>query len=256
MKIIKTIIVVSLLFPISLAAAPQVISDSTDLDFSGDFVYAINFNGADTETVGDASFQSVDSSGGGAPLDVSVGGFNVDTIWGGATNLGFGEDNDSLESIMRTIIWSNGLNPGKLELKTIVGTSYRLQLLFSEDCCNNRNFGVDVEDGRYTGNVVGTELSGSIWKIADTQGYAMIWEFTAEDSVLDIKFSRKNEGNTDYHVSGLTLEKLPNGVAPSNSPSVEQSSNSESEKAASISFFVLMLFGIILFMFRKNVSRV
>ncbi len=215
-KTIKALALTGLLYPFSSMATPTVVTDYTDLDFGGDFIYALNFNGSGSQLIGDATFTNVLSNGTGAPAGVSVTNFNRNTIWGGASNLGSDSDNNSLESIMRTIIWSNGLNPGGINLDVTSGTDYRLQLLYSEGCCNNRNFDVSAEGGLFQDEVKGTSVGGTVWQASAIQGYAMAWDFTAQDSSLDISFLRQTPGDSNYLISGLTLEK----VAPVPEPSV------------------------------------
>ncbi|MEN9629925.1 MAG: hypothetical protein RJA10_3153 [Pseudomonadota bacterium] len=200
-------------------AALQVITNPNQLDFSGNFVYAASFGGGGGAQVGNAVFTSVASNGSGAPAGLTVSGFNVDTPWGGASNLGATADANGLEAVMSTIIWSSGLNPGNIDLAVTTGTTYRLQLLFSEGCCNNRHFDVNVESGLLTQEIVGTAFNANnTWTASATQGYALTLDFTAADASLNINFLRHAPGDTNYHISGLTLERLatvpePTGLA-------------------------------------------
>lgn len=203
-------------------AALQVITSPSQLDFSGDFAYAVSFGspgGAAVASIGDASFTGVLASGSGAPSGLTVSGFNINTAWGGASNLGSSADANALETVMSTIIWSNGLNPGNINLAVTAGTSYRLQLLFSEGCCNNRHFDVNVESGLLTQEIAGTSFNASnTWTTSSTQGYALTLDFTAADASLNINFQRHQPGDTNYHISGLTLERVttvpePTGLA-------------------------------------------
>ena len=191
-------------------ANPFAVKSYEDLDFEGDFVYAVNFNGRGTQTVGDAVFTNVFANGSGSPNGVDVNGFNRNLNWGGASNLGNTASDNALESVMRSIIWSAGISQGGFDVEVSQGTDYRLQLLFSEGCCNNRNFDVNVEDSSFLGKVLGTSVGGSLWRSSPTQGYAMTWDFTATDTNLDIDLLRPNPrtGDTNYHISGFTLERL------------------------------------------------
>ena len=118
------------------------------------------------------------------------------TVWSGASNLGITTENNALEQVMRRIIWSNGLNPGEFDFNVEIGTEYRLQLLFSEGCCSNRHFNVEVENSLLEEEVIGTSIGGSIWQSSSTQGYAITLDFTATDTTLDIDMSRSNSGDT------------------------------------------------------------
>ncbi len=196
----------------SVKAEPLVITDVSQLDFSGDMIYAINFNGSGSQIIEDASFVNVNASGGGSPAGVTVTNFNSLALWGGASNLGTSADNNTLENIMRGLIWSNGLDPGGIQLPVTSGGNYRLQLMFSEGCCNNRHYDIDVED-KLSDTVAGISVGGTVWQSSATQGYAWSTEFIATDNLLDIEFSRNPPGDTNYHISGLTLELIPPATA-------------------------------------------
>ena len=109
-------------------------------------------------------------------------------------------------------MWSNGLNLGAINAAVTTGTQYRLQLLFSEGCCNNRHFDVNVESGLLTQEIQGTAVGGAVWTNSSTQGYALSLDYTAGDSLLNIALSRRTPGDTNYHISGFTLERL--GTVP------------------------------------------
>lgn len=190
----------------AFAVPLTVITSSAQLDFSGDFVYAVNFAGSGSNTIGNATFTNVNAAGAGVPGGVTITGFNTNSVWGGASNLGATADANTLEAVMSSIVWSNGLNPGLINANVTAGTSYRLQLLFSEGCCNNRHYDVKAE-GVELAEIMGTAVGGSTWLSSSTQGYALTYDFVASDSQLNIEFSRHNPGDTNYHISGFTLER-------------------------------------------------
>ena len=205
----------ALLLSTSAQAALVTITNPTQLDFSGEFVYAVSFGALGTTTVGDATFTGVTTGSGSlnsAPVGVSATGFNTNLIWSGASNLGSSADANGLETVMRSIMWSNGLNLGAINAAVTTGTQYRLQLLFSEGCCNNRHFDVNVESGLLTQEIQGTAVGGAVWTNSSTQGYALSLDYTAGDSLLNIALSRRTPGDTNYHISGFTLERL--GTVP------------------------------------------
>lgn len=215
MKSALLVATAALLLNPSAQAALQTVTSPTQLDFSGNFVYAVSFGATGTTTVGDAVFTGVTTGAGtlsNAPAGVSATGFNVNLVWGGASNLGSSSDANGLETVMRSIMWSNGLNPGAINAAVTAGTQYRLQLLFSEDCCNTRHFDVNVESGLLTQEIAGTAVGGATWQSSTTQGYALSLDFTAGDSLLNIALSRHAPGDTNYHISGFTLERL--GTVP------------------------------------------
>lgn len=202
------------LLPGLAAASLITVTDASQLDFSGTFEYAYNFNGTGTQKVGDAFFVNRGLS------DVPpTSGFNNAAVWGGASNLGSGADNDALENVMRSIIWSRSpLNPGEIDLAVTTGGNYRLQLLFSEAANNLRSFDVQVENFPVEA-IVGIGVGGTSYRFSATQGYALAWDFTAADPNLDITLSRRpiasvaNE-DTNYHISGLTLERIEQVPVP------------------------------------------
>ena len=179
----------------------------------GGTIYAYLDGISTHKKIGDATFVNVLANGSGSPSGVTVTGFNRDLVWGGASNLGATPDANALESIMSSIIWSNGLNPGAINAAVTAGLSYKLQLLFSEGCCNNRHFDVSVE-GALLSEINGTaNPGGAVWHTSSTQGYALTKEFVATDSILNIGFNRNNyAGDTNYHISGFTLERIQNQV--------------------------------------------
>ncbi|WP_076418751.1 PEP-CTERM sorting domain-containing protein [Colwellia sp. UCD-KL20] len=190
------------------------VNDATNLDFSGDFVYAVNFAGPSGVKVGDAVFTNMIANGTGSTTGVSVSGFNRNLTWAGASNLGGGTNNDGLEQVMRSIIWSSGLNPGMFDIAVVANTNYRLQLLFSEGCCSNRHFDINTESGTLHEEVKGTSLGGTVWAASQTKGYAMSVDFLATDNNLDIDLMRLPSGDSNYLISGFTLEKLSKTSVP------------------------------------------
>lgn len=210
MKILKSLVVcITFLIAQNAMASFVLFEDANELDFDGNFDYAINFHGTGTQQVGDAAFTNVEEDGSGLPSGVVLTGFDRDFNWRGGSNLGAGADNDALEQILQSLIWSQSIAEGFIDLDIIAGNGYRLQLLFSEGFSNNRNYTVNAE-GILDESVVGVTLnSGSFWRNSSTQGYAMILDFVATDNVLNINMGRLQGGDTNYHISGLTLEKVP-----------------------------------------------
>lgn len=185
-------------------------TSSSELDFEGDFAYALNFHGGGTQVVGDATFQNVGANGVNAPSGANISGLNRTYTWGGGSNLGNDANNNALENVLRTLIWADQDAVGQIDLAVITGTSYRLQLLFSEGFSSNRNYDVNVENGLIDAELLGSDFGGDLI-ISATQGYVLSADFVATDSVLDINLLRRFPlmGDSNYHISGLTLEKVP-----------------------------------------------
>ncbi len=213
----------ALLGQTALGSVPvQVFTDAAELDFEGTFNYAINFAGLGANTIGDAVFSNVNAAGSGAPAGMSITGFNSNHYWNAASDLGADANNNTLEAILRRIVWSNGIATGKVSLQTSPGTAYKLQLLFSEICCyNNRHFRVEVESPDYVTNIKAIGIAGdTVWEGSTTQGYVIIYEFIADGGEIEIDFSRLAGGDSNYHISALTLEDVSGGSAGSSGESV------------------------------------
>ena len=193
-----------LLSSANLFATPIVITDSSQLDFEGDFVYALNFFGSSHTSIGDANFDNVGVRMGSNPDGFTMAGFNRNASWSAGSDIGSGADNDALESILSTIIWSGEVNMGAMSFNLLSGYRYKVQLLLSE-CCNNRNFSIASSDGQFY-----EEYQGDIWKSSTTQGYLSTWDFVATDAALNLDFQRMQiqGGDSNYHISGLTIEQL------------------------------------------------
>lgn len=195
---------------LSLSATPIVVTDSNQLDFEGNFIYAINFFGFayGDVSIGDADFVNVLANGTFSPSGFSISGFNRNADWSGGSNIGSGTDNDSLESIFRSIVWSGEVVSGAMSLDVVSGANYKVQLLFSE-CCSDRSFAASSEDGSFSEQY----QQGTVWQGSSTQGYLSTWNFMATDSELNIDFQRLQGGDTNYHISGLTVERLSDPVS-------------------------------------------
>mgnify|MGYP000524510402 CR=1 FL=1 len=206
-----------LLSSASLFATPIVITDSSQLDFEGDFVFALNFFGSSDVSIGDANFDNVAVRIGSNPNGFSMTGFNRNTSWSAGSDIGTGANNDALESILSTIVWSGEVRMGAMSFDLLSGHRYKVQLLFSE-CCDNRNFSITSSDGQFY-----EEYQGGNWKSSTTQGYLSTWDFVATDTGLNLDFQRMQVpgGDSNYHISGLTIEQLSqqDPITPVSAPS-------------------------------------
>lgn len=110
------------------------------LDFTGNFVAAVNAGGP-AVTVGNANF--VASAPGGAINSQNVVGPGFWGTW----NMGASADDTALGNVMNSIQWSgDGGAPAVSSTVTglIPGHAYKAQLIFAEECCANRHFGVQI----------------------------------------------------------------------------------------------------------------
>lgn len=207
-KFIQTAVIASGLLLSSVVSASILVIDSADdLDFSGDFAYALNFdaNGAGP-TIGDAIFTNV-------PLAANAPGANI-TGFNRSANafLNFGSataDDANLADVMSTLIWADVINPGAINLDVITGNSYRLQLLFADRWSDPRDYDVFAE------SILLGNTDDPVWVKSRTQGYAMIADIVATDGTLNLDFIRGSLGDTNYHISALTLEVVSEVSTPS-----------------------------------------
>lgn len=167
------------------------------LDLDGDFLYAINMRGPGDLQVRDALF-----------TDDSVEGFTFDQPneilnwhapdYGGTTN------DDNLEVVMQSIRWNGG--PVAMSLAGLTpGETYKLQLLFAEQCCN-RGWDISVE-----GEIILDDFNVQLLQAGagnTARGAAVVYEFTATDDTLEIDFINDAPVFPDNNpiLNGLTLE--------------------------------------------------
>lgn len=187
-------------------------ANAEELDFSGDFVYAVNTGGpgendfGDALTIGDAEFFDGTNA---AEQDLNDEGIAVTVAneilnWH-APNYGDTEDDDNLELVMQSIRWN--VPPGvDIALEVEEGESYKLQLLFAESCCD-RGFDIFMEEEEVvTDLVVQTEQGG-----INNQETGVVYsrEFVAGDEELNITLGG-SVGVPDNNpiLNGFTLEKI------------------------------------------------
>ena len=202
-------------------------SSSTDLDFSGDFAYAINVGGPDLVddiddiVIGDAQFTAgtnddiddVDSAGNGVSMTVA----NQIPDWFNVALTEFGDgtlDDDNLAFALQSIRWN--VPPGlDIDLEVEQGQAYKLQLLFGEQCCI-RGFDITVEGEMVVDNLLVSDVQdGTVDQKANgiNKGDTPVhftYEFTAGDDVLNLNLGGVLPGAPDNNpiLNALTLEKI------------------------------------------------
>lgn len=98
---------------------------AADLDFTGDFVYAVNAGGT-AVTIGDAQFAD-----GAHANDGTINAERQIVEWYPDADYGNSNDDNTLEKIMESIRWDR--SPSfSIELDVEPGQTYKLQLLFAE----------------------------------------------------------------------------------------------------------------------------
>ncbi len=181
----------------------SVAHQAADLDFKGNFTYAVTMSGTAGQVVGDATFTTVNTAG------VKVNAENFIQDWT-VTNLGAGADDVALASAVGSIRWSetnDRLDGVAVDLNVTPGDVYKLQLMFVEGCCD-RGFDVNFEGILTVDNYSPNAQGGSL---ALNGVAAITYEFTAEDSVFNITLDGFGTAFTDRNpiLNGFTLERIP-----------------------------------------------
>lgn len=179
------------------------------LDLDGRFVYAVAFAGPAAGPVQDANFTDDSAPGVSVSAEFSIVNW-TSPDFGPTTN------DNNLETAARSIRWSSAPETVGISLANLdSGRSYKLQLLFTEGCCE-RGFDVFVE-----GNLVADNF-GPYQYISSsaTEGAVVTYEFIATDSTLDITLDGVPTSFPDQNptISALTLEQ---GAFPAEVPALD-----------------------------------
>lgn len=181
------------------------------LDLAGNFRYAVNI-GANTlpETVGSAVFTSAAATPG-----VTVTGTADVANW---TTPYFGNDlpSKALARVFSSMRWKDAMNapfPDRSLRVTMQGltpgTTYRLQLLFSENYGPKRYFNINVNGVQVARrfNIAAVQVRGDL-------GAAFVHRFTAPSATAEIELvltpeDRNHGEDGNPLLCGFTLEELP-----------------------------------------------
>lgn len=188
--------------PLLNLTSTQIVNSAADLDFSGTFVYAVNAFGAAAGPVGDANFTDDNIPG----VKINAPNMIGDGSWG-FPDLGATSDDDNLETVLRSIRWSNNDSPEKplsVDFTDLIpGQTYKLQLLF-DDLGTTRGFDVSLNGVRIVNNF---SLAPSA---PSTAAVAVILNFTAEaDGSAHVGLEGFATNFTDKNpiLNGFTLEQ-------------------------------------------------
>ena len=196
-----------------------------DLDFTGEFVYALNAGGptmlADEKplVIGDAEFADATIAREVCLLPGSCLTFNRDVFtaerssprWYPDADYGDTSDDQNLEFVMQSIRWES--NPGfSIDLAVEPGRAYKLQMLFAE-LWRERGWDIFIEGEEVVSDFIPYQEQGGINK-KDT-GVVYTHEFVSSDTELNIRFTG-DAGVIDKApvINALTLEKLNEPTAP------------------------------------------
>lgn len=181
------------------------------LDLDGTFLYAINFGtpGA-VGQARDANFTSDSEPG------ITWSAANQIPNWHNPT-YGDSPEDDVVEQVMQSIRWNTG--PVAVNLaKLVPGQTYKLQLLFAEQCCANRGFDIRIEGLLLVNDFLPALIQGGPGNAS--QGVVVTYEFKAPDSELNIQLTSdltSDPAITDHNpiLNGITLESInPNPSDP------------------------------------------
>lgn len=179
------------------------------LDFQGNFVAAVNAGGSNA-TVGNANFTA--SAPGGTINSQNVIGSGGWGTW----NMGASADDTALNGVMNSIQWSgSGQSPAVSSTVSglIPGHAYKAQLIFAEECCNNRHFGVQIngetrladfqasahQDGNLVGGTIKTAGTAVVHSWLNPAGTDFTFSLVAPDFA---------GGDANPTIAGFTLEDL------------------------------------------------
>ncbi len=196
--------------PVAPSLETLTVSSAADLDFEGDFIYAINVGGPD-QTVGGAAFVSDENEIPGVTWVAQ----NHIVEWNPKTEFGDTDDDNALETVLWSIRWSNRNDePTGLtyELANVnPNGNFKLQILFAEKCCN-RSFDVTVN-----GEVLASEFHPDNVQAEgggrEGSGAALVYIFPATSDTITINLDGTDASTPDGNaiLSGITLEELPSG---------------------------------------------
>lgn len=185
---------------IASTASVGTFSSAADLDFSGNFIHAINIGGPGGATVGDATF--TDDAG------VVFAENQIGAWFGGGPNYGATADDTALSSVMNSIRWTgtNTQTEGvDLDLPVTEGRLYKMQLLFDENSNPGRQQDIML-DGLLIWDDFATGTS-----FGNNDGAYFSYVFNATDDNLDLFLSGFGTNGTDVNpiLNAVTLEQLP-----------------------------------------------
>lgn len=196
----------------SFAQATSVTIDTftstANLDFQGNFVYALtmNPNAAGTQ-IGDATFTN---ALGGTTPGVTESHQNYIQNWHPYNYTG--ADATALGSVMQSIIWNYGSNGGysglSLAMNNLqIGQSYQAQLLFAEACCD-RGFDVYQNDALIANDFSPYSLNNYVYGSAFIRS-----SFVADANSVTFKFGYYG-GHPDRNpiLNAATLERTSAAV--------------------------------------------
>ena len=204
------------------------------LDLTGEVIHAFNLGGP-AQTIQGVTFEA--ASVGAPPTGISTSGTTLEIDYssvnpGGAlaANYGSTPSDNSLESLITSVWYDSNWT---LELDTVPGVAYEVQLLFGEGFwlhqgTTDRDFDWTVENQFGSGQipgvnnlVLGNETDGA----APAQpgpdfGLVYTYQFFASDHSFSIAFADNPGGDLHAILSGVVLKKVGQVPEPSTAFSI------------------------------------
>eukprot|EP01052_Picozoa_sp_SAG31_P043174 SAG31_NODE_7106_length_1786_cov_3.151749_3_plen_255_part_00 len=189
------------------------------LDFTGNFLYAVDICGPGGQVIGDAHFTADTSTQG-----VSVTAQNEILEWGPALDFGESAADNALASLMQSIRWScgpchsddgcgcSGQDPSPLvvTLEVTPGTEYRLQLMFLDEQGYSRGFDVLIDGVAIVDEYSPQRDQGGVDE-EGRPGAAIDYDFVATASTVTVSLDGTDASFDDTNpiLNALTLEIDP-----------------------------------------------
>jgi len=185
--------------PIEGAVIIQQLNAPTDLDLSGNIVYAINFGNNGSPTVGGVVFSQDQDY---PAITLNVTGEGLATWWGPPPGTG----DAGLNQLMNGLAYRYGTPPAEVSVNAggiIIGTSYLLQIIGYEPENENRNIDIIVENNEIvTGYNPLFQQGGVVGK----GGSVIKYDFIAADPILNIRMLSHGSASA---ISGFVLTEIP-----------------------------------------------
>ena len=183
------------------------------LDLDGNFPYAVNISGPGGQVIRDVEFTE----------DLDTEGFFIEAShnlldWA-SPDYGDTDNDDALEEIMQSIRWSNvpDQNPEtvNIEMDVTQGQSYKLQMLFTESCCD-RGFDITLDEELLVDDfVIYEHHEDDVWNIPSREdGVLITHDFVATSNLVALSLGAESPDYPDNngHISAITLEAVGGGA--------------------------------------------
>lgn len=188
------------------------------LDFQGTFTHAMNVGGPAVQ-IGDAFL--FDGNPGSLAPGVTVGATEHIPAWAPGANYGDTANDNALETVMQSIRWTNSGLPGDGAININLGdleegAEYRVQLLFQEACCLNRQMDLFVDGDQILADFSPGAVAGVTG--SPTQSAFLTFDLLASDSFANIALRNLDAAagvDANPTLSGFTVELISgasNGV--------------------------------------------